>query len=52
MNCWLIVFDNGNQEIFFGEDFNDIHGNYDSDRILMVIKLDSNIVKDIKTQNT
>lgn len=49
MNYWLIVFDNGNQTIFSGDDFYDIHGNFDSDQIVAVIKLNADIIEKINS---
>ena len=47
MNYWLIVFSNGNQTIFNGDYFYDIHANFDSDEIVAVIKLNDDIVEKI-----
>lgn len=40
---WLIVYDNGIQEIVEAEDLGDLHGKVDSDDVVMIVKLNSNI---------
>ena len=41
---WLITYDSGIQEVIEAEDFGDLHGKVDSDDVIAVVKLNSNIV--------
>ena len=40
---WLITYDTGIQEVIEAEDFGDLHGKVDSDYVVAVVKLNSNI---------
>jgi len=40
---WLVTYDNGTQEVMDAEDFNDLHGKVDSDDVIAVVRLNSNI---------
>ena len=41
---WLITYDTGIQEVMEAEDFNDLHGKVDSDDVIAIVRLNSNIV--------
>ena len=40
---WLIVYDNGIEEVIDAEDFMDLHGKVNSDEVKAAIQLNSNI---------
>ena len=41
---WLITYDNGIQEVIEAEDFDELHRKVDSDDVITVVRLNSNIV--------
>ena len=40
---WLIVYDSGIEEVVEAEDFLELHGKVDSDSVMSVIRLNSNV---------